>query len=168
MNILIRPETTADQEAIWELTRSAFEGKPYASGDEQDLIDSLRRLGSLTVSLVAVDGTEIVGQITFSPASISSGEGTWFAIGPVSVAPKHQGKGIGGQLIAAGIKEIEKLGAWGCILTGDPNYYTRHGFVVTPDHCPPHEPAESFMLRIMGNRNPVGTFAFHEAFYENT
>lgn len=165
MTIAIRPERTSDRDAIWQLTKAAFEGRPYAGGDEQDLVDSLREIGALSVSLVAVDGFTVVGQISFSPASISSGEGTWFTLGPISVAPDRQGEGIGGLLIAAGMREIEALGAWGCILTGDPDYYSRHEFVAAPEHCPPDEPAEYFMLRLTGDRHPVGTFAFHDRFH---
>lgn len=168
MKIEIRLESTSDHAAIWQLTKSAFEGKPYAGGNEQDLIDKLRAIGALSVSLVAIVDSEIVGQISFSPATISSGEGTWFALGPISVLPEFQGKGIGGALIEAGIKEIEGLGAWACILTGDPNYYSRHGFALAPEHCPSNEPKEYFMLRLTGNKSPVGSFAFHEAFYEDT
>jgi len=164
-NMKIRQEIPSDREAIWYLTKAAFEGRPYAAGDEQDLIDKLRVCGALTVSLVAVVDSEIVGQISFSPASISSGEGIWFALGPVSVAPKFQGRGIGSALIDAGMKEIEKFGAWGCILTGDPKFYARFGFVLSPDHCPLNEPQEYFMLRLMRENSPVGTFSFHKAFY---
>jgi putative acetyltransferase len=120
----------------------------------------------LSVSLVAIVGSALVGQITFSPASVSSDRGQWYALGPVSVAPERQREGIGGALIDAGMKAIESLGAAGCILTGDPVYYSRRGFALAPEHCPESEPEEYFMLRLTGVEQPVGTFAFHEAFYE--
>jgi len=165
MTITIRPESEPDHAAIWNLTKSAFKGKPYAGGDEQDLIDSLRACGALSVSLVALEDTEIVGQITFSPASISSGQGEWYALGPVSVAPERQGEGIGKMLIEAGIRIIAERGAWGCILTGDPGYYTRRGFELAEQHCPDNEPKEYFMLRLIGETKPRGRFAFHKTFY---
>jgi putative acetyltransferase len=168
MSIVIRPEAESDRRAIWEVTRSAFEGRPYAAGDEQDLIDNLRADGVLSVSLVAIDGSELIGQITFSPASISSNRGNWYALGPVSVIPERQGEGTGAALIDAGIKAIESLGAVGCILTGDPGYYSKHGFTLASEHCPELESEEYFMVRVIGDEEPVGTFAFHVAFYEGT
>ena len=165
MTIIVRPEKKSDREIIWELTKLAFSGKPYAGGNEQDLIDNLRELNVLSASLVAVDGSEVVGQITFSPASISSGEGNWYALGPISVLPHRQSEGIGGLLIEAGMKVIEHMGAWGCILTGNPDYYSRHGFTLANVHCPDNEAEEYFMLRLSGVNKPVGKFAFHDAFY---
>jgi len=166
-DLTIRPEKPEDREAIWQLTKDAFTGRPYAGGDEQDVIDRLRAAGALAVSLVAMDGDTLVGQASFSPAEISSDEGTWFALGPISVAPDRQGRGIGGKLIEAGVEAIRKMGASGCILTGDPNYYSRHGFVLAPDHCPANEPAEFFMLRPITEQAARGHFAFHPAFYED-
>lgn len=165
MTINIRPESESDYAAIYQLTEEAFKGKPYAGGDEQDLIDALRAIRALSVSLVATDDSVVVGQITFSPATITSRLGTWFALGPVSVSPERQGEGIGGELIEAGIKRIKAMGAWGCILTGDPRYYSRHGFEMAQQHCPVNEPSEYFMLRLLGNKQPQGIFEFHEAFY---
>lgn len=165
MDVTIRPEECSDRLAIWEVTRKAFEGRPYADGDEQDLIDRLRELGALSVSLVAIDGNQVIGQITFSPATISSGLGKWYALGPIAVLPERQGQGVGTALIGAGMREIEKLGGSGCILTGDPQYYSRHGFLLAPEHCPEAEPSDHFMLRLLGDQLPRGRFAFHDAFY---
>lgn len=163
--ISIRPEIEADHAAIYDLTQAAFQGKPYAGGDEQDLINVLRNQGALSVSLVAVEETQVLGQISFSRASITSDAGVWFALGPVSVLPARQSEGIGGMLIDAGMARITEMGAWGCILTGDPVYYSRHGFALAKAHCPANEPEAFFMLRLIGNKRPQGRFAFHEAFY---
>ena len=38
----IRPEKPEDRDAIWQLTKDAFTGRPYAGGDEQDVIDRFR------------------------------------------------------------------------------------------------------------------------------
>ena len=165
MAVTIRAEAKSDRRSIWALTKDAFAGKPYADGDEQDLIDALRGAGVLSVSLVAVEGGKLIGQITFSPATISSGVGSWYALGPVSVAPGRQGEGVGGQLIEAGISEIRALGAWGCILVGDPEYYSRHGFGLAPANCPDRESREHFMIRTLRGRNPEGRFSFHPSFY---
>ena len=166
MSILIRPEGTTDTAAIHELTRLAFLGRPYAGGDEQDVIDRLRKVGALTLSLVAEQEGDIVGQITFSPAHNDDGSGPWFALGPVSVLPDQQGAGVGAALINTGLAEISRLGALGCILTGNPAYYTRFGFELAPEHVPHNEMPEFFMLKRLTDRAPSGRFEFHRAFYE--
>lgn len=165
--VTIRTEEESDQRQIWEITKSAFEGKAYAGGDEQDLIDRLRDQGLLVVSLVATDDSKIIGQISFSPATISSDIGKWYALGPVSVLPVYQCKGIGGLLIENGIERLKELEAWGCILTGDTRYYSRHGFELAGQHCPENEPRENFMLRAIGGKKPDGVFSFHQSFYDD-
>lgn len=161
----IRFETAADIAGIHKLTELAFRGRPYAGGDEQEVVDRLRDCGALTVSLVAVEEGQLVGQITFSPAEVTDTSAPWFALGPVSVIPDRQGDGIGASLIAAGTAEIVKLGALGCILTGNPAYYQRFGFEAAPDNAPSNEPAEFFMLKRLAGSKPSGRFAFHPAFY---
>jgi putative acetyltransferase len=164
--IEIRPEARADWKAIYEITESAFRGKLYADGDEQDLIDNLRLVDSLFLSLVAVEGEEPVGQITFSPATISSGSQPWYALGPVSVLPARQGEGIGAKLIREGLRRIQDQGALGCILTGNPKYYSRFGFERSPQNVPENESEQYFMLKLLNGQDPVGRFSFHSAFYD--
>jgi putative acetyltransferase len=164
----IRKEQKSDQEPIWNLTKAAFKDRPYAGGDEQDVINKLRSSSALVLSLVAEDEEEVIGQITFSPAIAADGSGPWFALGPVSVIPSRQGEGVGGDLIKEGLRRIEALGSLGCILTGDPNYYYRFGFKVSPESSPEREPAEYFQLRLQQGSKPDGRFSFNEAFYEDT
>ena len=163
--VCIRQEQSGDEQAIGELTERAFRGRPYAGGDEQDVIDRLRACGALSLSLVAVDAEQLIGQISFSPAENTDGSQPWFALGPVAVIPERQGQGIGAKLIEEGVNQIARAGALGCILTGDPNYYQRFDFGPEPDLCPLVEPAEYFMLRRISGPRPTGRFAFHKAFY---
>ncbi|MGV0033769.1 MAG: GNAT family N-acetyltransferase [Candidatus Azotimanducaceae bacterium WSBS_2022_MAG_OTU7] len=164
--IEIRKESQADQHSIRTLTEAAFEGRPYAGGDEQDVIDRLRRSNTLTLSLVATDEGVVLGQITFSPAVAADASFPWFALGPVSVFPARQGEGIGSALIKEGLDRITKMGALGCILTGDPNYYSKFGFDLSPANSPENEPEEYFQLKLLGGDLPTGRFAFNKAFYE--
>jgi len=161
----IREESIADQGDIRRVTELAFQDRSYADGDEQDVIDRLRTGDALALSLVAVDSNELVGQITFSHSEISDGSSPWFALGPVSVTPSRQGEGIGSALINEGLTRIEAMGALGCILTGNPDYYRRFGFELSPANVPKNEPEEYFMLKLLGGRQTKGTFSFHVAFY---
>ncbi len=146
-NVELRPEEPADRRDIYTVTADAFRGRPYADGDEQDVIERLRDQGALSLSLVATLAGKVVGHVAFSPALSADGSGPWYALGPVSVTPDLQGRSIGAQLIRAGLDDISDRGALGCILTGNPDYYRRFGFEVTPEHAPLREPGEFFMLK---------------------
>jgi putative acetyltransferase len=163
--IEIRRESPRDVTAIHELTRQAFRDMPFAGGDEQEVIDRLRSSGCLVLSLVAVIEQKVVGQVTFSNATVADGTSPWFALGPVAVAPHLQAMGIGSALINRGLAEIKDLSALGCILTGNPNYYQRFGFVLAPRNVPANEPPEYFMLKLFTPRQPSGAFEFNKAFY---
>ena len=157
----LRPETARDFEAIAALTTRAFAGNPHASGTEADIVARLRARGALAVSLVAEAGGGLVGHVAFSPTNHSH----WFALGPISVTPGLQKRGIGTALIGAGLAELRNQGASGCILMGDPAYYGRFGFLVTPEKCPPDLPGEYFMTMVLDGDLPDGPFAFHRAFF---
>ena len=160
----IRPERTGDVEAIGEVVEAAFLGMPYADGDEAELVAALRSDNSLSVSLVAERGGSIVGQVAFSPARSSGDSSSWYALGPVAVLPAHQGNGIGSSLVRAGLRAISALGANGCILTGNPTYYSRFGFTLSPESAPSGEPPEFFMVKLLRGELPAGPIHFHDAF----
>jgi|GEM_PF-87496 len=164
----IRPETQGDEQSIRELTFAAFEHMPFAQGDEHELIDTLRAASGLYLSLVAeVDG-RVVGHIAFSHATASDGSSGWFALGPVSVLPSLQKKGIGTALITSGLNTLAGEGAAGCILTGDPGYYERFGFGLAPEITPPGEPIEYFQVELLGGNPPDGKVHFDPAFGNHT
>ena len=163
--IIVVPERVGGEAAIYALTEAAFEGQPHAGGNEHDVIDRLRERGQLWLSLVAKDGEELVGQVTFSLVTLSDGSSPWFGLGPVSVLPSRQCEGIGTQLILAGLDKITKEGALGCVLTGNPVYYRRFGFKLAPANVPSRESADYFQLKLLGAGQAKGCFAFHSAFY---
>jgi len=162
---LIRPEEPGDCPAIYDLTRRAFAPMPFAAGDEQDLVNALRDAGVLSLSLVAEQNGEIIGHIALSPATHESGEEDWFVLGPISVEPAHQRRGVGGALIAEAKAWMKANKARGCVLVGDPSYYPRHGFLPAFAHAPENEPPEYFMVLARDGAIPTGRFGFHSAFY---
>lgn len=161
----IRDERPSDVQAIHDVTKAAFADMPKSSGGEQDLIEALRKDGALLVSLVAEMDGEIVGHIAFSRVTIGGVPGNWFDLGPASVRPDHQSRGIGEALILAGLERIRAMGAEGCVLLGYPAYYRRFGFA--------HEPGLTFDGRINPNfqqltfagPTPAGEVTYHRAFY---
>jgi putative acetyltransferase len=163
-DVVIRSERPDDHGPLGELIASAFAGKPYAEGDEAALLVALRCAGALALSLVAERDGVVVGQAAFSPARASAGAERWYALGPVAVLPAHQGQGIGSRLVRAGLDVLTGMGAGGCILVGDPTYYARFGFRVSPQNAPVGQPAAFFMVKVLGGRPPEGPISFHEAF----
>lgn len=161
---MVRPEVATDAADIEAITKAAFSGKPYAAGDEHELIGALRSAGALTLSLVAVSAEQLLGQVTFSPATCNDPTADWFTLGPVAVAPAHQTQGIGAQLITTGLGVLSERGAAGCILTGNPDYYRRFGFQLAPQQAPDAATRPHFMIKSLGGKVPEGTLGFHPLF----
>ena len=126
--ITIRKETEADLKAIADVTVSAFKTLEISSQTEQFIIDALRTAKALTLSLVAEIEGRVVGHIAFSPIAITDGTTQWYGLGPVSVLPEFQRRGIGKALIDEGLTKLKNMGAKGCCLVGHPQYYRQFGF----------------------------------------
>lgn len=162
--MLIRQETASDIDAISEVTIAAFQMLAISQHTEQFIIKALRDAHALTISLVAEFGGQVVGHIAFSPVSISDGTQNWYGLGPISVMPEFQRKGIGKSLIHQGLSSLKALGGQGCALVGDPNYYHRFGFANHPKLIYEGIPQEYFLVLPFGESAPQGTVVFHPAF----
>jgi putative acetyltransferase len=162
--MIIRKEILSDVGAITDITKAAFENHPYSNNTEQFIINALRAANASTVSLVAEMEEKLVGHIAFSPVTFSDGSENWYGLGPVSVLPDYQKQGIGTKLVNEGIGLLKGLGAEGCVLVGDPNFYERFSFR-SPDGLK-HEgvPQENFLALSFCNRIPTGVVKFHQAF----
>lgn len=125
----IREELPGDENAIHDLTVQAFEGMPYSNGEEAPIVRRLRDDGDLVLSLVAVDEGMMVGHVAFSPVAINQVNNGWCGLGPLSIRPDRQRTGIGSRLVREGLSRMKKAGASGCVLIGNPDYYSRFGFV---------------------------------------
>jgi putative acetyltransferase len=128
MTFHIRPERPEDANAIHDLTGRAFAPMPFSSGTEAAIVRALRASGDLALSLVIEENGAVIGHVAFSPVTVASGEKDWFGLGPVSVEPSRQRQGIGKALIAAGLGELQRRGAAGCALIGNPAIYGAMGF----------------------------------------
>ena len=164
MDILIRPERAEDHGAIHDVTMRAFAPMPYTDGDEQELIGRFRDAGALALSLVAEKHDVVIGQITLTPAFAADGSAGWYALGPVSVEPELKHQGIGSQLIRAGIAWLNEQHAAGCILIGNPAYYSRFGFRPFPELTPDGMPAAYYQILPLSVQDPVVVVGFHPLF----
>ncbi len=181
----IRHEQARDIIEIEHLTYSAFENHPHhppgAKPTEHLIVNRLRDSGALTLSLIAEElaveklssesETTLVGHIAFSPIQINGKESNWYGLGPVSVLPSHQGKGIGSQLIEQGINQLTALGAEGIVVLGEPEYYRRFGFAHQVALKLEGVPPEYFMAQQLIGENtikpaimPQGEVSYHNAF----
>ncbi|MGH6964479.1 MAG: GNAT family N-acetyltransferase [Phenylobacterium sp.] len=160
----IRLERPEDAATIRALTDAAFKGMPFSNQTEAKVIDALRAAGALTLSLVATEGGEIVGHVAFSPVRINGEAGDWYGLGPVSVWPDRQRKGIGQAQIREGLQRLRSLGAGGCVLLGDPAYYRRFGFERDPELYDVDAPPGAFQRLSLNGSRPTGEVRFHPAF----
>jgi putative acetyltransferase len=164
MSIKIRSETSADSQGIEAATSSAFLNAPHTSHTEQHIVDMLRKSGKLAISLVAeADGT-IIGHVAISPVSISNGASNWFGLGPISVVPEHQRRGVGSQLMREALHMLRARGAAGCVVLGEPRYYDRFGFEADPNLVLRGVPPEYFQVISFDSSRPNGLVSYDEAF----
>ncbi|AJE19904.1 GNAT family N-acetyltransferase [Azotobacter chroococcum] len=164
MPLRIRREIPADIAPIGTLTAAAFLDAPHSSHTEHFIVDALRRAGQLSLSLVAESEGAIVGHIAVSPVSISDGSGGWYGLGPLSVAPEHQGRGIGSRLVEQALAALRRRGAAGCVVLGEPEYYGRFGFRAEPALRLPGVPPQYFQAIALREAMPTGSVSYQKAF----
>ncbi|MFB2837529.1 GNAT family N-acetyltransferase [Floridanema evergladense] len=162
--MIIRNERDTDIEVITEVTIAAFKNHPISNHTDQFIIHALRAAGVLTISLVAEIDRKVVGHIAFSPVTISDGTAGWYGLGPISVLPDYQKQGIGKTLINEGLSLLKDMGAQGCALVGDPNYYKRFGFKNYPELIHEGIPQEFFLILPFTQKIPQGVIVFHDGF----
>jgi len=124
--LVICPETSENSAVIRNVNEAAF-----GSSIEADLVEKLRSRQAYTLSLVATDGDKVIGHILFSPVTIESGNTSFEALGlgPMSILPSYQRKGVGSQLVRTGLQECKRLGHEVVVVLGHSDYYPRFGFV---------------------------------------
>jgi len=160
----IRTETAKDTESITRVTERAFKAHPHSDQTEHFIILALRRAAVLSLSLVAEQDNQVIGHVAFSPVQFSDGSLNWYGLGPVAVLPELQGRGIGKALIERGLSDLRAMGAEGCVLLGDPDYYGRFGFRSRPDCIYEGVPQEYFQSLTFEQRPATGKVTYHEAF----
>lgn len=126
--MLIRQENSQDFDAVYALVKAAFETAEHRDGNEQDLVNALRKSDAFIpeLSLVAEQDGTIVGHILFTKAEI--GGHPALILAPLSVLPECQKQGVGSALIREGHRIAKKLGYGYAVVLGSEHYYPRLGY----------------------------------------
>lgn len=172
MEVIIRQEQEKDWGSVYGVVKAAFEDTEYADGDEQDLVNRLRKSKAFVpeLSLVAEWESKVIGHILFTKSGI--GDNVSLALAPVSVLPEYQGKGVGGKLIEAGHRIAKTLGFDSVIVVGHPTYYPRFGYSSASKwgiSAPFEVPDDCFMaleLKKDGLKGVSGTAEHPKEFFE--
>lgn len=164
MDMKIRSETKSDIDSIEKVTIDAFLDAPHTDNTEQLIVRELRHADALTISLVAEHQGDIIGHLAVSAVKVSDKTEGWFGLGPISVTPNKQKSGVGSKLTNKALEILKKTGASGCVVLGDPAYYSRFGFVPEKSLVLTGVPAEYFQAISFIDSMPNGEVSYHEAF----
>lgn len=128
LSLDLHPETPADLAAIERLHERAF-GPGRFSRTAFRLREGVPSFASLCFT--ARVGTLLVGSIRLSPIEIGRGVPA-VLLGPITIDPAFQSKGIGGALMRRAMDQARQEGHRLIMLVGDAPYYERFGFAVVP------------------------------------
>jgi len=127
LSLVIRPELPIDHNAIERLHERAFGPGRFAR-------TAFRlREGAppvMDLSFTALVGTLLVGSVRMTP--IQAGGVPALMLGPLTVEPAFEGRGIGAALMNRSIDTARAKGHRLVLLVGDEPYYSRFGFKRIP------------------------------------
>ncbi len=144
--IKFRQEEPDDQLAIRRVNEQGFGG-----GEEADLVDALREVNAIVLSMVALENDYIVAHVLFTEVVITQADSrfTGLGLGPMVVMPCHQRKGIGSQLLKIALDKCRRLDYDFIVVLGHPEFYSKFGFSPAKPHgisCEFDAPDEAFMV----------------------
>lgn len=127
LSLTIRPEIASDDHAIEKLHERAFGPGRYARTAYR-----LRegKAHEANLSFTALVGTLVVGSIRLT--RIDAGGVPALLLGPLTVEPAFEKRGIGMALMARSLETARERGHRLVILVGDEPYYSRAGFRRVP------------------------------------
>jgi predicted N-acetyltransferase YhbS len=134
MKISIRLEEEKDFRKVEFLTREAFWDLYSPGCCEHLIVHKIRNVPAFVkeLSYIAEEEYSIVGSIIYSKAKVINDQTNEFEVlcmGPISVLPSYQRKGIGSLLMTHSLETAKELGFKAVIIFGNPDYYKRFGFI---------------------------------------
>ncbi len=127
LSLTVLNETEADAEPIERLHERTFGPGRYARTAYR-IREGVAH--DLALSFTARIGTLLVGSVRLSRIMI--GDAKALLLGPLTVEPPFQGRGIAKGLIARSLEEAKAKGHCLVLLVGDEPYYGPLGFKVVP------------------------------------
>jgi predicted N-acetyltransferase YhbS len=123
----LRPEASGDAAIIEKLHERAFGPGRFARTAFR-----LRegKMARSDLSFVASVGTLIVGSVRLTPITIGAADA--LLLGPLTVDPSFESRGIGSRLITRALDAAKLARSGIALLVGDEPYYKRFGFVRVP------------------------------------
>lgn len=170
-HVLIRREAAGDAGAIRDVTVAAFTRRDGAYPPvEAPLVDELRASTAWlpALSLVATDSDgDVIGHVLCTRGHV--GAAPVLALGPLSVRPDSQRRGVGSALAHTVLGAGDALGEPLVALLGSPAYYSRFGFRLSDEYqiIPPRPQWQPhFQVRTLTAYHPGlrGPFAYPEPF----
>jgi putative acetyltransferase len=126
----IRKSTNKDRFEIENIHAKAFgeEKGPEIAELVNGLFDDHTAMPCL--SLVAVENDRLIGHILYTKAVLAGTDKpvSIQLLAPLAVLPEAQTKGVGGELIKAGLSQLKDAGVALVFVLGHPDYYPRSGF----------------------------------------
>ena len=129
---MIRKEEVKDFRIVENLTREAFWNVYKPGCDEHYVLHHARNTKEFIkdLSLVFEKDNEIIGHIMFMETTLKASDDIPVVIfGPISIMPSYQKQGYGTKLINYAINKAKDMGYKAIVITGDPDYYHRFGFL---------------------------------------
>lgn len=136
--LVIRPEQPGDAPAIDRLHARTFGPGRFARTPYR-LREGVRPLAEL--SFTALVGSFLVGSVRLGP--VRAGGADALMLGPLTVDPSFEGRGIGSALMRTSLDAAGASGRGLVLLVGDAPFYARFGFErVPPGHLTLPGPAD--------------------------
>ncbi len=132
----IRIETPSDHRENENLIREAFWDVYNPGCDEHLVMHKLRSSDCFlpTLTFVAEEDGKLIGSIAYAKLMHNGRmSDTMIGFGPLAVLPAYQKTGIGKALIEYSLQKAREMGFCAVLITGDPDYYSRFGFVPASD-----------------------------------
>ena len=155
----IRKEKKSDYFEVENLTREAF-WNIYRPGCFEHLVVHKIRTDKDFVKkldfVIEEDG-KLIANIIYALGNIKTNHGQEkiLIFGPVSVHPEYQKRGYGKALINYTLEKAKKLGYPAVVITGNPDYYSKFGFVpasrygIYYEGMDKNEEAPFFMIKVL-------------------
>lgn len=134
MEVELRKEEEKDYFETENVIREAFWNRFIPACDDHYILHIMRLSPDFIpeLDIVAIHNKKIVGNVVYVKCELISDDGNKYEViglGPIGVLPEFQRKGIGSKLINYSRQIASQMGFRAIFLFGDPNYYTKNGFV---------------------------------------